>query len=864
MNSLTSASGEILSTQDAILEEAKRHYQNLYMPSETENICLSDLLDSTSVPKLNENEKLSIEGALSYSEMLGSLKKMSNNTSPGNDGFTVEFFKFFWKDLGVFLVRSINYAYANGELSVTQKQGVITCIPKGNKDKAFLKNWRPISLLNVSYKIASATIASRIKSLLNNIINEDQTGFLPGRLMASNIRLLYDILYNSDKNNTPGLLLLIDFAAAFDTVSWNFMSNVLNFFNFGPSIQKWIKLFYTNIESCVIINGHMSQWFQIHRGCRQGDALSPYLFILCAEILAILIRKNENIKGIKINVCEYILSQYADDTSLFLDGSKESLQNTIHALKFYGRISGLNINAEKTKVIWIGSRKNSNQILCPELNLSWDNRPFTVLGVKFSTNLRDIIDLNYESKIEEIKSLLACWSKRVITPIGKLVVIKTLALSKLNHLILSIPNPPQEKINKIQNLFFKYLWGNSVEKVKRKIVTQEYKYGGLKMVDLNIFMHSLKLSWLRRLSKMSNKFSYLVESNNPFMKNIYKFGSDYIKRYLHHDLNPFWRDVLISYNKLLLSFTNLNQKQIGSVNIWYNPDIKVGGSSICYRRWLAAGIVFIGDLINHTGELLSYREFNATFNINTNFLEFNGLIRSIKTFLQNKNVDYLPNRNFDVICPINMHVINADLRGCRTIYQHLLKREEFPKTLQKWKSQLTNVPNASILYNESVYDIIFTITKDSKLQWFQYRINHRILGTNYLLKKMNLIQDEMCTFCNNGAETIMHLFWTCQISKDFFARLLNHINNKCNTPITEWTAKDIIFGSNKLDKPINTILLQAKLFLYYSKLKKIRPNFEEFNKQLIGRYQSERFIAIQNFTVQKFEATWGKYKNLLE
>lgn len=121
--------------------------------------------------------------------MLNSLKRMSNNTSPGNDGFTVQFFL---KDIGFLLVRSINYAYSSqlferpcsiGEISITQNQGVITLIPKGNKDKLYLKNWRPISLLNVSYKIASSPIAFRLKNNLKDIIDDDQTGFLPGRLI---------------------------------------------------------------------------------------------------------------------------------------------------------------------------------------------------------------------------------------------------------------------------------------------------------------------------------------------------------------------------------------------------------------------------------------------------------------------------------------------------------------------------------------------------------------------------------------------------------------------------------------------------------------------------------------------------------
>ena len=218
MNSLITETGEILNTQEEILSQIKRHYQNLYKARETEDISLDEIFNNIEVTRLLESEKMSIEGNLTYSEMLNSLKRMSNNTSPGNDGFTVEFYKFFWNDIGMLLVRSVNHSYSIGELSITQKQGVITCIPKGNKDKSLLKNWRPISLLNVSYKMASASVAYRFKNILGNIINEDQTGFIPGRLMATNIRLLYDMLFYTEKQNIPGLLLLIDFAAAFDTV----------------------------------------------------------------------------------------------------------------------------------------------------------------------------------------------------------------------------------------------------------------------------------------------------------------------------------------------------------------------------------------------------------------------------------------------------------------------------------------------------------------------------------------------------------------------------------------------------------------------------------------------------------------------
>ena len=150
--------------------------------------------------KLNNEEVQSLEGELTYEELTLALKNMKNSKSPGNDGFTAEFFKFFWVDLGKYILRSINYAYRNGLLSVTQKQGIITCLPKPNKARNILKNWRPISLLNVIYKLMSSAIANRLKTVLNKLINQDQKGFITGRFIGENIRLVYDVLFETKKN----------------------------------------------------------------------------------------------------------------------------------------------------------------------------------------------------------------------------------------------------------------------------------------------------------------------------------------------------------------------------------------------------------------------------------------------------------------------------------------------------------------------------------------------------------------------------------------------------------------------------------------------------------------------------------------
>ena len=112
---------------------------------------------------------------------------------------------------------------------------------------------------------------------------------------------MYDVLHQSLKGKKSGLLLLIDFEKAFDSIAWSFITKCLNYFNFGPEITQWIKLFRTDIKSCVVVNNNVTKWFQVERGCRQGDPLSPYIFLICSEVLAHMIRQNDKIKGINIS-----------------------------------------------------------------------------------------------------------------------------------------------------------------------------------------------------------------------------------------------------------------------------------------------------------------------------------------------------------------------------------------------------------------------------------------------------------------------------------------------------------------------------------------------------------------------------------
>ena len=215
--------------------------------------------------------------------------------------------------------------------------------------------------------------------------------------------------------------------------------------------------------------------------------------------MAIKIRENPKIKGIKVLHSEHEISQFADDTSVILDESEESLNETLLELEWFKKITGLKINFSKTQVIWIGSKKYSSDRLCENWNLSWGKTTFTVLGINFDVDISKITKINYEKYLKKMKGLFKQWNKRNLTPIGKITVVKSLILPVLNHLFIALPNPSIEIIKDIEDMLYTFIWKSSVNRVKKDIMQKEYQEGGLKMINIHSFILALKSTWIRRL-----------------------------------------------------------------------------------------------------------------------------------------------------------------------------------------------------------------------------------------------------------------------------------------------------------------------------------------------------------------------------
>ena len=307
------------------------------------------------------------------------LQSFAIGKTPGNDGLPIEFYKTFWPTVGKILVQVFNEAYNAKEMSNSQKQAVITLIEKKDKDRTFLENWRPISLINVDFKIASKVITMRIIKVLPEIIHCNQTDYVQNRFIGEAVRSIIDIMDHTKNTNIAGMLLFIDFEKAFDSLEWNFLFNSLEIFGFGHSLIRWVKTFYSNISSCNINNGICTKYHSINRGVRQGDPLTPFRFIVVVELLAIAIRKSDDIRGVRIGDTESKIIQYADDLTATLS-DVESAEALLTLLKHFETCSGLKVNYTKTKAMWIGSC--SNETSSP-LGLKW-RKSVKALGIHFS------------------------------------------------------------------------------------------------------------------------------------------------------------------------------------------------------------------------------------------------------------------------------------------------------------------------------------------------------------------------------------------------------------------------------------------------------------------------------------------------
>ena len=621
-----------------------------------------------------------------------------------------------------------------------------------------------------------------------------------------------------------------------------------------------MSTFQNNSKFCINQGGNLTPFTKLQRGCRQGDPLSSYIFLLCVEILSHRLKQNPFVKGIVIEDLPILISQYADDTSLILDGSESSLKAAMSELKIFANISGLKVNIEKTQVVWIGSEKFSKKILCPHWKLQWGITRFSLLGTIFDVDLHKITKLNFDKKIVKLKQILSMWSKRKLTPFGRLTIIKSLLISQFNHHFIALPSPDKNYISKINTELYNYLWNSKIDKIKRDIVIKEYINGGLKMINLVAFIKSLKLSWIRRLYTGEGKWKNIIECEIDTFK-LTSCGPTYIKFCKDRTNNLFWKDVFDAWLTLITKENSINADNLLLMPIWYNEKILIENKPIFWTNWYKKGILVVNDIWNN-GSFFTYDEFKERFDFNCNYVQYFSVISAIKKIMRNVNFDLTQSKVSYPYIPLHLHTILKQIKGTKNIYKSLNTNNTLPTSQRKWS--FFNFDQST--WN-SIYILPFRVTKDPKLQWLQYRINHYILTTNKYLHKIGLTESSQCSFCHSQPETILHILWECDKVQVLINNLKIIIELK-NIPFCTITKEAFIFGlHDQKDTSANVnnlILLTVKSYIYRMRCLNQNLSIVGLLKDIKQNFQVQEAILKQNVTNQNILNHWRIWGALLE
>jgi hypothetical protein len=272
-----------------------------------------------------------LERAFTSEEVEAALFQMGSNKAPGADGFTAGFFQKHWTLVKGKVVSAVLGFLNGGDMPEVINQTILVIIPKVANPQE-LSQFRPISLCNVIYKLCSKVLANRLRLILDDIVSEEQSAFIPGRLITDNVLIAYECIHylRNKKGKSGACAIKLDMAKAYDWVEWRYLNEVMITLGFSDRWCNLIMKCVTSVNFAVRVNGVLSPSFKPSRGIRQGDPISPYLFLLCAEGLTCMLKARGPqflSKGVRVSRHSPWISHllFADDCLIFTQATKRGV-----------------------------------------------------------------------------------------------------------------------------------------------------------------------------------------------------------------------------------------------------------------------------------------------------------------------------------------------------------------------------------------------------------------------------------------------------------------------------------------------------------------------------------------------------------
>lgn len=724
---LEDRNGDLRSSHCDIAQEAVDYFSNLFGTSSQ----VHDLPDDLSLPQLSSTQRDFLCHPFSAADVLKVVKSMPSNKSPGPDGFTKEFFIAAWDVVGADFTAAVLYFFQTNFMPRIISATALTLVPK-NRNASIISDFRPIACCNFVYKCISKLLAFRLKLVVPSLISPNQSAFVPKRLIGDNILLAQSLLKGYHLNSgSPRCAMKLDIRKAFDSVNWSFMFSVLLRMGFPTIFVNWVR---ACVQSCMIsvkINGSLEGFFKAAAGLRQGDPLSPYLFVLCMEVLSILLKKNESNPQFKFHwKCKSSsLSHlmFADDVLLLCNGDLHSISSILSTVHRFENVSGLHMNSDKSLVFFSNVPENVVNATLTSSGYQRGSLPIKYLGLPLITSKLSFRDCS--QLILRIRDKIDCWTNTCLNHAGRLQLLKIVLFGMQahwsSHLFL-----PKHVLKSLQSLFVKFLWsGNSTGSKQVKVswsdCCKSVAEGGLGLKDLYQWNKASFLYQLWRLINADKVSSIWVTwVHNSWIKNKSIWT-------MKTPPQASWcLKKMLLFRPLVLRFIRYTVGTNSQFLFWHDP-------------WLDSRPI----LQSYNPQLVSILESSN--------------LATVSQFILNNNW----------VFPTSNHMWAVELRGRISrlpiypfddiLWQNLSFKDV--KVSSIWHT--LRPPELSPPWIEAVWHPL-RIPKCAFILWLA--LKDRLLTKERMLL-FDMTTDLSCCFCSNAIENVSHLFGSCVYSNEILS-----------------------------------------------------------------------------------------------
>ena len=795
--------------------------------------------------RLSQAKKEEMDKELVRDELFDAIMTLKVGKTPGCDGLTLAFYRKFYNVIADALLAVAHAAIREGKLNCTARRGIVNLIPKRNKSKLEIKDWRGITLLNYDYKVIAKAIANRLETVVNDVVGLQQTGFIPGRHITSNIRRTHEIVSYLRRKNLPGIIAVIDFEKCFDRVEHESIRKTFQYFGFGDYFVKLLMILFADFEICTSNGGFLSEFIKKGRGINQGCPASPLVYIFCGETLNHVVQSNKTIKGVPMDTIDNLLSQFADNTSAFLKYDQISLNAFSEALQCIEKNLGLKVSYDKTTLYRVGSLCDSEASLYTAKSFKWSCEPIEILGVYIACN-GEIVSKNYEEIIKKVKETCNVWFNRQLSLTGKILVINSLIGSLFVYKMQTMLNLSHDQIKEVENIISQFIWKNKRPRIGFRTLTRKKSQGGLKLVDLSCKQDALKIDWIFRLESDPFLADCALQNLDKHLGLlIWYCNLSYKDAVNMYRTDNFWHQVLRAWSKINYSVPATREEILEQV-IWLNSQIRIENKPVKWGHWINRGIVYIEDMVNGNN-------FKTAEELRVNWLEHSALLKAFPNFWKERineeqiSVEESRKALYSKLFPVK--------KRARVVYDILIDDESlYLKYARRWFGKLDESTKEPLEWFKQSFVKLLQCTNITLFCDFQYRLNLNKIVTNNDLSSWGKHDTGLCTFCKTENETLKHLLFECTYSK----KVIKHANTICGQNIDENYYKYVF---NVVVEPgahiVNFVTVFLKHFLYSCRCQKIKPSELMFEKKLEAHVETERFNAKREKTYTKFVKRWS-------